>query len=154
VRLTSFPHLFSRKPSVEPATPMPPRLPITSDCVNALAECMRIEIKKGHEGIAYLAGRTDPTITLAIAAIRPEAITTRGSFHVNTTAMAKIVRLVASQGLQVVGQVHTHPGEAYHSGGDEEGAKIAYTGYVSLVLPDFGRRLPSFDEAFNTAHSK
>jgi len=108
---------------------------------------MRIEIKKGHEGIAYLAGRSDPTITLAVAAIRPEATTTRGSFHVDTAAMAKIVRLVATQGLQVVGQVHTHPGEAYHSGGDEEGAKIAYSGYVSLVLPDFGRHLPSFDEA-------
>jgi hypothetical protein len=47
----------------------------------------------------------------------------------------------------VVGQVHTHPKDAYHSDGDEDGARIAYTGYVSLVLPDYGRRLPLFDEA-------
>ena len=46
-----------------------------------------------------------------------------------------------------MGQVHTHPRLAYHSDGDEEGARIAYTGYVSIVLPDYGRRLPNLDKA-------
>jgi len=79
--------------------------------------------------------------------MRPEAITTKGSFKVTVPSMARIVRTAASRGLQVVGQVHTHPGLAYHSDGDEDGARIAYTGYVSIVLPDYGRRLPGLDKA-------
>jgi hypothetical protein len=61
--------------------------------------------------------------------------------------MARVVRKAADLGLSVVGQTHTHPGEAYHSGGDVEGAKIAYSGFCSLVFPDFGQLLPSFTGA-------
>jgi proteasome lid subunit RPN8/RPN11 len=61
--------------------------------------------------------------------------------------MAKVVRAAVDRGLQVVGQVHTHPDDAYHSAGDEDGARIAYTGYVSVVLPDYGRHLPALTRA-------
>ena len=136
-----------KKATFSPCPPAAPRLIVTEACVAALRGCLAPEIRKVHEGISYLAGRTDGTTTLAVAAMRPDAGTTRGSFNVSAPAMARIVRAAASQGLQVVGQVHTHPGEAYHSDGDEDGARIAYTGYVSLVLPDYGRRLPAFDAA-------
>ena len=59
--------------------------------------------------------------------------------------MATVVRAAVQRGLHVVGQVHTHPGRAYHSRGDETGAQIAYTGYVSVVLPNYGRHLPALD---------
>jgi proteasome lid subunit RPN8/RPN11 len=136
-----------RKTKVKPGSVAAPRLILTQGCVAALRACLEPEIRKGHEGISYLAGRSDGTTTLGIAAMRPEATTTRGSFNVSAPAMARIVRAAATRGLQVVGQIHTHPGEAYHSDGDEDGARIAYTGYVSLVLPDYGRRLPAFDGA-------
>jgi proteasome lid subunit RPN8/RPN11 len=124
-----------------------PRLILTQGCVIALRSCLEPEIRKGHEGISYLAGRSDGTTSLAVACMRPEAITTPGSFNVTAPSMARIVRTAVCQGLQVVGQVHTHPRLAYHSDGDEEGARIAYTGYVSIVLPDYGRRLPNLDKA-------
>jgi proteasome lid subunit RPN8/RPN11 len=108
---------------------------------------MEPEIEKGHEGIAYLLGHSDGTNTLTVAAIRPHARTTQGSFAVGSLAMACVVRSAVDCGLQLVGQVHTHPGRAYHSGGDEDGARIAYSGYVSIVLPDYGRRLPRLDGA-------
>ncbi len=139
--------LASKKKAFRSGPPAVPWLILTESCVAALRDCLGPEIRNGHEGITYLAGRTDGTTTLAIAAMRPEAETTRGSFNVTAPAIAQIVRAAASRGLQVVGQVHTHPRQAYHSDGDEEGARIAYTGYVSLVLPDYGRRLPRFDEA-------
>lgn len=139
--------LFARKPAFRPGPPAPPRLILTEPCVAALQSCMEPEIRKGHEGIAYLLGQSDGTTTLIAAAIRPQARTTRGSFAVASPAMAQIVRSAVSLCLQVVGQVHTHPGKAYHSEGDEEGARIAYSGYVSIVLPDYGRRLPALDGA-------
>lgn len=143
-RVTRF---FGRKPAYRPGPPPRPRVVLTESCVSALCECMEPEIRRGHEGVAYVLGQTDGVATLAITAIRPQAVTTRGSFSVSAPAMAQVVRTAIRAGLQVVGQVHTHPGKAYHSDGDVEGARIVYGGFVSVVLPDYGRRLPALDGA-------
>ena len=66
---------------------------------------------------------------------------------VGSPSMATVVRAAVRSGLHVVGQVHTHPGSAYHSRGDDRGAPIAYTGYISIVLPEYGRHLPLLDGA-------
>lgn len=121
----------------------PCRVIFTESCLNGMRSCMAPEIELGHEGIAYLLGLTNGDSTVIVAAIRPESHTTVGSFNVSSVAMARVVRTANNVGLQVVGQVHTHPGSAYHSGGDDDGARIAYDGYVSIVVPDYGRELPS-----------
>lgn len=120
-----------------------PRLIVTEASLHAMRECVATEIALHHEGITYLLGQTNGTTTIVIGAIRPNANTTRGSFEVSSVAMARVVRTAASAGLDVVGQLHTHPTHAYHSEGDEEGARIAYNGYVSIVVPDYGHHLPS-----------
>jgi proteasome lid subunit RPN8/RPN11 len=119
-----------------------PRLLLTEACLQQIRACLQPEIQKGHEGIVYLFGRTDGIVTLAVSVFRPAAETTRGSFFVESRAMAAPVRLAARFGLQIVAQVHTHPGAAFHSDGDVAGAKIRYSGYSSLVIPSFGRNLP------------
>ncbi len=145
--LATLKDLFRRKPRYKPGPPPPRRFVITESCITALGICMAPEIKKGHEGVAYLLGQSDGTTTIAIAAIRPAAMTTKGSFNVPPAAMARVVRAAVDRGLQVIGQVHTHPGQAYHSDGDDDGAKIAFTGFISIVLPHYGRHLPSFTGA-------
>lgn len=139
--------LFVKKPRYKPGPPPPPRLVFSQACIDALGACLEPEIRNGHEGIVYLLGQSDGTTTVAVAAIRPDAQVTRGSFIVQAPAMAKVVRAAVGRGLQVVGQLHTHPGEAYHSDGDNDGARIAFTGYVSVVLPDYGRHLPALTRA-------
>lgn len=141
--LDAFKRLFTRKPRYKPGPPPPLRLVMSQACVDALAACLAPEIRNGQEGIVYLLGQSDGATTVALAAVRPEAQVTRGSFVVSAPAMAKIVRAAVDRGLQVVGQIHTHPGEAFHSDGDVDGARIAFTGYASVVLPDYGRHLPA-----------
>jgi proteasome lid subunit RPN8/RPN11 len=119
------------------------RLALTADLVQSLCSVLGAEIEREHEAIAYLLGLSTGTSTLAITAIKPDAVTTWGSFDVSASAMARVVRAAADRGLHVVGQIHTHPKLAYHSDGDEEGARIAYSGYASIVLPDYGTHLPS-----------
>jgi hypothetical protein len=110
-----------------------------------LRHCLSDQIRHRHEGIAYLYGMTDGATTVAVGCARPMAHTTTGSFSVSSIAMARVVRAISNMGLCLVGQVHTHPEMAYHSEGDEIGARIAYQGYVSAVLPDYGEHLPSLE---------
>ena len=124
-----------------------PKLIIFEPCLSGIKECIQPEIDLKIEGICYLLGKTNGSTTYATYSVRPKATCTRGSFHVDTVAMAKIVRVATNKRLQVVGQLHTHPYEAYHSDGDEEGARIAYDGYVSIVLPNYGNIFPRFDGA-------
>ncbi len=95
----------------------------------------------------YLLGTTAGETTVGVTAVRPEARTTRGSFEVGSVAMARVVRAAADLTLQVVGQVHTHPGVAAHSEGDVAGARMKYPGYVSIVVPDYGSLLPALEGA-------
>lgn len=136
------------KPRYSPPVQVPnPKLLISAECIEGLRDCLSPALLKGHEGIAYLLGRTDGNVTLAVSVFRPEAQTTPGSFFVDPRAMARCVRTAANLKLQVVAQVHTHPGAAYHSDGDVEGARIRYAGYASIVLPDYGRWLPKLKGA-------
>jgi proteasome lid subunit RPN8/RPN11 len=129
---------------------VPPRLftgyqvRLSRDCLREIQACIQTDLIRRHEGVCYLLGRiAEGRCTTIVEAVRPDAVTTPGSFHVDSLAMAAVVRLAARRQLQVVGQLHTHPGIAYHSEGDERGVRIRYRGYVSIVLPDYGSRLPS-----------
>lgn len=125
----------------------PRRIVLTASCIRAIESCLKDFIKKRHEGICYLYGVTGEEVVLAVSAMKPEAETTYGSFFVSAKSMAKVVRAGANNGLQVVGQVHTHPQQAFHSPGDNEGALTAYDGYISIVIPDYGMELPSLKGA-------
>ena len=124
-----------------------PRLVFAHTSLTALRSCMSPEIQRGKEAIAYLLGKTTASGTLIVSVVRPVARTTPGSFSVTAAAMARVVRCASNAGLQVAGQAHTHPENAYHSQGDDEGARIVYDGYASIVFPNYGRHLPSLDGA-------
>jgi hypothetical protein len=53
---------------------------------------------------------------------------------------------VTEMGMRV--QVHTHPGEAFHSRTDDEFPIIHTAGFLSLVIPKFGVGPVGFDEAY------
>lgn len=136
------------KPAYRPVElPQPRHVVLTAASRNAVEDSLELEITQRHEGIVFLLGQTDGYTSLIVTAFRPRASTTQGSFHVEATAMRPVVEAACAARLQVVGQVHTHPREAYHSAGDEIGALIRFNGYVSIVLPDYGTRLPSLEGA-------
>jgi proteasome lid subunit RPN8/RPN11 len=139
--------LFAPPPPKHTVFAPVPKLIFTQACLDAIQRGLEPETRKGHEGIVYLLGRTDGVTALATTVFRPQAITTPGSFHVEPRAMAACVQAAGRFELQVVGQLHTHPGQAYHSDGDVEGARIRYPGYVSVVIPDYGRHLPNLNGA-------
>jgi len=141
--ITRLKHLLFGSPGFQPAPKSLPTFAITETCITGMMRCMKDDMEKNHEGVCYLLGLTSKSSTLAVSTVHPNAQTTRGSFDVDHISMSRVMRCAADTGLHVVGQAHTHPGAAYHSEGDVEGARIAYSGYVSLVFPEYGRWLPS-----------
>jgi proteasome lid subunit RPN8/RPN11 len=147
------------QPAYRPIVPAQTRRVVFgAACRDALRDGLAPEIGSRHEGIVYLLGQTDGFTSVVVSVFRPNARTTKGSFRVEVTAMRHVVEAASANGLQVVGQLHTHPGHAFHSDGDEEGAHIRFNGFVSIVLPDYGTRLPGFDGAaiymFGTAERR
>jgi hypothetical protein len=54
------------------AEPSRPKLLLTQACLEGLQVCLAPEMHKGHEGIAYLLGRTDGAITLGFQEQPPD----------------------------------------------------------------------------------
>ena len=122
---------------------------MTMQCRTRLLEQLRASVEQELEDIVYFVGLTTGITTLAVSGVRPEATRTPASVDVDASEIGKIVRSASVAGLQVVGQLHTHPADAYHSEGDLLGMRIRYPGYFSIVVPEYGILLPSF-EASNT----
>jgi proteasome lid subunit RPN8/RPN11 len=60
-------------------------------------------------------------------------------YFVSGETLFKLNVALAESGLRLIAQVHSHPGEAYHSEADDRYAIVTADGGFSLVVPDFGR---------------
>lgn len=136
--------LRPRKPHSQPDSR---KVVLTRSCLDGLTSLLSITAAKDHEGMVYLVGLVNARTTLAITAHAPRARTTTGSVDVAALDMAALVRMSSRAGLQIVGQVHTHPKTAFHSTGDLAGMRLRHPGYVSIVLPEYGKLLPRLDGA-------
>ena len=120
---------------------------MTAQCREQLTEQLRESVQKRHEGIVYFVGLTTGFTTLALSSMSPKVSATPGSVDVSAPELGKVSRFASLSGLQVVGQLHTHPRDAVHSDGDLVGMKIRHPGYCSIVVPNYGVQLPSLQDA-------
>ena len=63
-----------------------------------------------HEGVAYWAGRCSSAGPIITTCIAPAAKTTLDSFETSPYTNARVVAYLAGVDLELVGQVHSHPG--------------------------------------------
>lgn len=64
-------------------------------------------------------------------------------YFVESDELFELNKMLADSGLRLIAQVHSHPGEAYHSTTDDEYAIVTVEGGFSLVVPDFGHASPN-----------
>lgn len=138
--------ILRREQPKSPVSQRTRRIVIGASCLDEAARTIRETAKRGHEGMVYFGGVVGRDTTLAVICISTRTATTTGSVDVDRSDMANVVRTAVRNGLQVVGQLHTHPGSAYHSDGDLRGMRIRHEGYFSLVAPRYGVDLPSLAE--------
>ena len=55
-------------------------------------------------------------------------------------------KICRESGLQVVADVHTHPGLALQSGSDRDNPMIATPGHLALIIPNLAERPPEISE--------
>lgn len=55
---------------------------------------------------------------------------------------------LAASNRSVKAQLHTHPGEAFHSSTDDQWPIVAQPGFLSIVIPEFARGEPSLARAW------
>lgn len=97
--------------------------------------------KQPHEGVAYWAGRRSGSDVFVTTCIAPAARTTYGSFDTSSHTNARVIMYLADAGLELIGQVHSHPGASVdHSRGDDKRALMPYEGFLSIVVPHYARR--------------
>lgn len=99
------------------------------------------EAGEAHEGIAYWAGHRLSNRSVVTTCIAPGAKTGVRSFKTSLAANAQVVAYVANVNLEVLGQVHSHPASIVdHSLTDDKDALMPYEGFLSVVVPYYGRR--------------
>ena len=74
----------------------------------------------------------------------PDALST-GIVRLSGAALGPLWALCAERGLEVLADVHTHPGGSGQSESDRAHPMVAIRGHVSLVVPNFARN--AFDLA-------
>jgi hypothetical protein len=99
--------------------------------------------KDGNEGFALWAGERHGSIFYVTECIIPaqSGLRYEGGVCVRVEA-DELFRLnvhLYEAGLQLVAQLHSHPGDAYHSDTDDAFPIATVSGALSLVIPDFAR---------------
>lgn len=116
---------------------------ISREALDATGDALRRAGMDGYELIVLWSGiRSDPTFTVMnVHAPRQYAM------RADVGALAQVpgdelhrLNVWLLDHRQVIGaQVHSHPGEAYHSDTDNEFAIVTLLGGLSIVVPHFGR---------------
>ena len=81
-----------------------------------------------------------------IEAYMPLQYNTELSFYIPADEVHRMNLHAYNSGLMLMAQLHTHPGEAFHSSHDDSGSILVFDGQFSIVIPDYGNidplRLP------------
>jgi proteasome lid subunit RPN8/RPN11 len=128
------------KSLLAPPQPSAPLVWIAAELLDRTAAVLHQsgDPRQAHEGVVYWAGRRAGNECFVTTLIAPSAQTTRGSFRTSSAANARVVIYLANAGLELLGQVHSHPGSLVdHSDGDDEDALMPYDGFYSLVVPNY-----------------
>lgn len=109
-------------------------------------EALRIAGRRGEEAFVVWTGlEEDEGRRLRfVRAIRPPQIACRTHLglrvHVDGSALDVINRGCYARGEILAGQIHTHPGEAYHSELDDHRPLVTLLGGLSVVVPHFAQQ--------------
>lgn len=90
-----------------------------------------------RECVVLWLGRREKGTQRILDVYRPRQEADADFFHIPREGMQELMGRLREQRLYVASQVHTHPGEAFHSPADDRWAIVRHAGALSIVLPRF-----------------
>jgi len=122
------------------------RVTVEQSVVRATLQTMRDFGARGCEALVLWLGNVQPPHAHVMIAFTPDqrSVTSESGvgYFVGGETLFQLNRALAETGLRLIAQVHSHPGEAYHSAADDRYAIVTVDGGFSLVVPDFGQAPP------------
>jgi len=107
---------------------------------NEIRQTISLLRRAGHrECVLLWLGRRETGVQHIVEVYRPTQKASIDYFEIPRNGMADLMARLRTQGLYVASQVHTHPGEAFHSWADDRWAIVRHRGALSIVLPEFAR---------------
>jgi hypothetical protein len=100
---------------------------------------MRNSSKHGREAYCVWVGQLSHGRGLVEAVWPVAAKAGVAHAHVSLDDVLTLSDKVTSQGWFILAQVHTHPGSAFHSPVDDQHPISNKPGFISIVVPDFGK---------------
>src|SRR5579863_5892449 len=98
--------------------------------------------------VLWLASRAAPQDVVRV--VHPRHRAHAGGFVLDDQWLSDLWIELAQHNMSIRIQVHTHPGEAFHSPTDDEFPIIHRPGFLSLVIPNFGLGPVGFADAYLT----
>jgi hypothetical protein len=110
-------------------------------CLSQAYNHLREAGEKRVEGVALFAGKENGNVFMIEETIIPEQKAMRLSegllYAVDGEELHRINVWLYENSMSLMVQIHSHPGEAYHSVTDDTYPIVATVGSVSIVVPDF-----------------
>ena len=98
---------------------------------------------KGYEAVVLFAGTPEENSFFIKKLYIPFQTSYKGPeglmFRVDQKELLILDDWLYDNNLSLFCQMHTHPGEAYHSIADDRNCIVTTTGGISIVIPDFAR---------------
>ena len=94
---------------------------------------------KGCEGIVLWLGRRSGEAVEVVEAYHPIHEARVDMFHIPPEGMRALRQKLRDSRVFVAAQVHSHPGQAFHSEADDRWAIVRHFGALSLVIPSFAQ---------------
>lgn len=80
--------------------------------------------------------------------VHPQHTRSPGGYEVDDQWLTNFWSLLARTQRNIKAQVHTHPGEAFHSPTDDMWPVVSQIGFTSIVIPDFAEGPQTMENAW------
>jgi hypothetical protein len=119
------------------------RVLLRSELLEATHATLREIGREGVEGLVLWAGRRHGSVFAVEAVLCPNQRALRSESGlcvlVDGAEIHRINTWLYRNRMELVAQIHSHPGEAYHSALDDTIPLVTTAGGLSLVVPEFAR---------------
>lgn len=118
--------------------PMNDVLTIPLEVVKQTLAALKASGIQRHEGVVLWLGRRAPAARVVVVeAYVPDHEADDDHFRIPPESMTTLLRHLGHTNTFLAAQVHSHPGEAFHSRADDRWAIVRHLGALSVVIPDF-----------------